>query len=445
VQRTSSIALFTLGVAAVVASGFWVAYGGREPSAATGRPPYVLPVTLGTVERGTLRPRARLTGTVASRNHARMGFELDGRIASLGVELGDRVAQGTVLAKLDERDAVTALHRAEAAAELAQRELDEILAGTREEEKRRLAAELQARKADAELAQKQVTRRRDLAASDVVSKGDMDVWEFALVAAEARVRSAAEALAEAEAGSRPEEIAVARAQLDLRRVEVEIARRAFEKSALVAPFDAAVVDRAAAIGDSVHAGDVVVELVDLARREIEVEVASADAARASAAAEAVVTADELAGFSLVTRLDALVPAADPQSRNFRGVIRLDADEDPEVRLKPGMFVRVDLALAPLENVRLVPADAVRVVASGTIVVRAVASAPEGGAPGLAAEWVPVRVLASDGRASAVEPLDPSKADLADGDRIVLVGVDLAFPGAPLLPREPASAASEAAQ
>ena len=63
-------------------------------------------------------------------------------------------------------------------------------------------------------------------------------------------------------------------------------------------------------------------------------------------------------------------------------------------------------------------------------------------PRLVAEWVPVRLLGVDPAGAAIEPL---AGRLAAGDRVVVTGVDLAFPGVTLAPRgvEPAAAAAPA--
>jgi hypothetical protein len=52
---------------------------------------------------------------------------------------------------------------------------------------------------------------------------------------------------------------------------------------------------------------------------------------------------------------------------------------------------------------------------------------------LGTELVPVRVLATEGAVSAVEPL--GEATLAAGDSVVVVGVDRIFPGALVVPRD----------
>lgn len=441
-KSSASFAWFVVGVAALGGVAWWLYSGKAAASPGGGPPPYVLPVTLAKVELGSIEPRTRLVGEVASAQTARLGFELAGRVAQIAVDQGASVKAGDVLAQLDQRDATAELARATAEAELARRELERWLAGARDEEKRRLAAELAVRKAEADLAEKDVKRGEELASESVISQADLDTRVSLRDAAVARVNAAEEAFKQAEIGSRPEEIAVQRAQVELREAEVQIARRNLDKSTLTAPFNAAVVSRSASLGDSVDANQVVFELVDLSTREIAIEIPSRDAARLARDARAVVTLEEFPEFELASKLDALIEAADAATRNFRGLIRLDAGEDVELRLKPGMFVRVELELAPLRDVLLVPADAVRVVQSGTIVVRA-KPVESNGQAGLAAEWVPVRVLGTHAGMSAVAAL--GDATLAAGEQVVVIGVDLAFPSAPLLPRETAKAAPEMAQ
>ena len=456
-RRFASLALLVLGTFAVLGVTWWLLTSEPESGPGQGRPPYVLPVTLATVARGDVEPQVQLTGSVTSSQRARLGFEVAGRISELLVREGDTVARGDRLAVLDDSDQRASLLRAEAMAALAERELERALAGSRSEEIRRLAADLEVRKAEADLARKEVERGRELAATNVISQSQLDTLISQSSTAQARVASAQEQLAQAEAGTRKEELEIARAQLDLRRAEVEIARNELAKTVLVAPSDGSIVRRLAALGDSIGAGSPVIEMVDLSAREIELEIPSRYGGQVGADAPVAITLDEFPDFRLRTQVDALVAAADVQSRNFRGIVRLDRGDDPELVLKPGVFVRARMGLVPLRERLTLPADALRIVPSGTIVVRAVpapadaapAAGPPGGgppgggppAPALAAEWVHVRLLGSAAGTSAVEVLE---GELAAGDQVVVTGVDLAFPGVPLLPRPPTGEAAPAA-
>jgi membrane fusion protein (multidrug efflux system) len=291
----------------------------------------------------------------------------------------------------------------------------------------RLEAELEQRRAEADLADSEVARNKELLGTSVIAQSTYDVLVASAKAARARVAAAEQTLARARSGRRPEELAIARAQVALRQSEVEIAQNELAKTELHAPFEAHVLVKSASLGETVAAGSPIYELIDLSRSEVEFEVPSTVAARLSAGGVAQLRLDESPDFALAVALDVVVAAADEQSRNFRALARLEAADDPEGRLKPGLFVRAEVELAPLSDVLLVPEDALRVVDAGTIVVRAVAGADGGG---LQAEWVPVRVLGTQDGTAAVEPLEGT---LAEGERVVLTGVDLAFPGVPLLP------------
>ncbi|MCY3000260.1 MAG: HlyD family efflux transporter periplasmic adaptor subunit [Planctomycetota bacterium] len=434
---SSLLLLLGLAVSAVVA---WLLFGREKPAAPPAqRPGFVLPVTLGSVRTGDLAPHAELTGSVVATTRSNIGFEVAARVATIDVEEGQLVEQGALLATVDARDAAAALARAKATVELAQRQLELVLSGERDETKRRLEAELAVRMAEAELARKEAERGAELVRSNVVSQSSLDALAAARATAEARVKSAEETLAQARAGSRAEDVAVQRAQLELRKAELAVAQREVEKCEIRAPFPAAIVRRIASVGDSLAAGSPVLEIVDRSRREIAIEIPSGIAARVGPKPRMRVSIVELRDFELETQLDAFIPVADEQSRVFRGLARLEPAEDKAGVLKPGMFVRVRLELEPLRGVRIVPSDAVRVVGAGTLVVRAKAGKGEDGNPNLTAEFVPVRVLGAQSGESAVEAL---AGELAAGDSIVVSGSDMAFPGAPLLPRSLPAAESK---
>jgi HlyD family secretion protein len=437
-KSSASFFALAVGIGAVVLTGWWLTRDDEAEQAGGGRPPYVLPVTLGTVQRQDLTPRVRLTGTVASERHARLGFDVSGRLRELEVREGDDVEKGEVLARLWDLDQQAVLARAKAAELLAQRELERDLAGSREEQILRLEAELQAAQADAEFAQSEVERNKDLVGTNVISKSRFQTLASAEAAAAARVRAAEERLREAQAGTRAEDIEVRRAELAMATAQVGIAQREVDKTELVAPFSGSVVRRLATVGDTVAAGAPIYEVVDLSRREIELEVPSRVVPGLGEHPPVVVTLDDRPNLRLATRIDSLVSAADEASGNFRGLVRIGPEQDPERDLKPGLFVRTEVELAPLRGALVVPSDAVRVMTEGRIVVRA---APGEQPQSLVAQWVPVRVLGSEGGWTAVEPLG---GELAEGDSIVVTGVDLAFPGAPLLPRPPATGAEAGA-
>ena len=162
----------------------------------------------------------RFVGRVEFGRASELSFERDGRIAVLGVDEGDAIEAGAVLARLDtarldaERDELRAA-RAEAAARL-------------------------------ELAVLRDGRARELVAEDVISPQRADDRRLERTAAEA---------------------ALARVDASLARVEVELA-----KSVLVAPFAGELSARRVDDGVVVRAGEPIVRLLEVARPELRVGV-----------------------------------------------------------------------------------------------------------------------------------------------------------------------------
>lgn len=425
----------TLGLGALALAGWFLARPDEEPPPAP-RPPFLLPVTLATVEQGELRPRAQLTATVRAARRARLAFELDGTVRELLAEEAQRVEGGAVLARLDRVDEELELVAAEAALELALREEALLQAGERDEEKRRLAAVLESARAEEDLARSEVERAEKLFESRVVSESEQDRRVSELRVAEKRRAAAEEQLARAEAGTRVEDLAIAAARVDQARARLATARHELEKNELRAPWTGSVLARFVSVGDYVASGDPVYELVDLEHLEIHVDVPGRLAPRLGTTTRALVRVPG-SPQAFETAMDALVPAADEAARSFRAIARLGPGDDGQAQLRPGMFVDLELVLEPVQGALLVPSDCLVYSETGARVVRA-AEGPPGpdGTPGLVAELVPVRVVAEEGGRSAVEALEGA---LAPGERVLLTGVDGAFPGVALLVRAPEAA------
>jgi RND family efflux transporter MFP subunit len=90
-----------------------------KPAESAGRP-----VSVVKVEAGKLESDIQLSGEIQAEKNVSLGFRIGGRVAERGVNVGDRVSAGQVIARLDptlERNALTA---ARAALEAARGEVD---------------------------------------------------------------------------------------------------------------------------------------------------------------------------------------------------------------------------------------------------------------------------------------------------------------------------------
>ncbi len=87
-----------------------------------------------TVERTTLKNEVRFSGSVEPADEVSLGFELQGKLQSLSVEVGDTVRKGQVIAVLSEADARSDLAQAKAVLAAETASLDSLMKGVREEE-----------------------------------------------------------------------------------------------------------------------------------------------------------------------------------------------------------------------------------------------------------------------------------------------------------------------
>ncbi len=339
-----------------------------------------IPVTVRAVERGRVTERVSLVGDVVTSRRAELAFERSGRVAEVLVDLGDIVAGGAILARLEDT--------------VLERELAVATAGTEEA------------RVNAEVAEREAARVRETG-GDLVSESVLDQRESDAAAARHRL---------------------AQAQAVAARIGAQL-----EQGRLRAPFDGVVTRRFVTDGTFAAIGREAFELVDLERRVAHIEIPPPVAAALDDGVEVTLSVDELPGLSVLAQLDRVVPAADPGTRTFLGLIHL-GERDPERRLLPGMFVRASIVRRDALDALVVPTDAVLRRPEGASVVML---AP--GDDGPTAVFVPVTISASTVDRTAVVPV--AGATLSVGAQVVLTGVDNVFPGAPLTPLQRAGRTS----
>lgn len=224
-------------------------------------------------------------GTVTARNEADLGFPMIGTVAERLVDIGDAVAQGAVLARLDPEDLEADLRAAEAGVIVARARL-------------RAATDAEA-------------RARELAARGVDSATRVEDAQRALTAAQAQLEQAQAARARAE---------------DMRAL-----------ATLRAPRDGVVTEVFAEPGATLSAGQPVVRLAGTDLREVVIDLPEPEVARlqignrfdAVLAARPAVTAG-----ATLTRID---PVAERATRTRRLYLALD---DPPDGFRLGALVRV---------------------------------------------------------------------------------------------------------
>lgn len=239
-------------------------------------------------------PRVDLTGTLKPWRDADVGFETQGRLVRIGVGVGDRVAEGQVLAFLDNSRAVAQVGQAESGVKAAE--------------------------ANLALAQDNLKRTEALAAQKAIS--------------------------EAEAEQARQQVALMRAQLDGAHASTKLAKSGAGLATAVAPFAGIVTRAPTGIGSIVNPGAPLIHIEDTSRFRLSATVGEEDVPLIArgAAVKIVYREHETAG-----KVIAIVPSLDPSTR--RAPVEIEVPNDG--RLLGWGFVRARiLGAAEVPAVRL---------------------------------------------------------------------------------------------
>ncbi len=199
----------------------------------------------------------RIYGSVDMRT-VDLAFEEAGRIDKLLFEEGASVTAGDVLARLDDTRYRIAADNAQAQAAVAQKQLDLLLAGARQEDIDAAKANVAAAKASETLAERTCARENRLGQASSIQRRDQACSEARV--AKAQRQAAQKQLDLLLAGTRAEEIEVARAQVVLAQSVCAEAERALKQTTLTAPVDGVIRARHKEKGDMVSASVPVYEL-----------------------------------------------------------------------------------------------------------------------------------------------------------------------------------------
>ncbi len=281
------------------------------------------------VRRQPFRSWVTASGEIVAARYADIGSSVMGRLVSLPVREGDRVAAGQVLARIDAVPAETEARAAEAS--LQALEADRAAA---------IAAEAESARS--------LERARALRDQGLTPQSELDSALAAADSARARREAAEKRIAEG-------------------RARLASARDRLAKTEITAPMDGVVTRLGAREGEMVvvgvqnQPGTILMTLSDLSSIDAEVEVAEADVMRLAVGQPATAKLEALPGRELAGRVVEIGASALPLSgtaaaaREFRVVVRL---EPAGTELRPGLTCDVAILAEERSDALTVPLQAV---------------------------------------------------------------------------------------
>lgn len=320
-----------------------------DPSAASprgGAPGASLPpkqVVLVSSEARQLPRTVTAPGTLAADEQASLSFKVAGRMNQLKVDLGSSVRKGQTIGQLETNDFNVRLQQAEAALQQARVRLGLPPAGEDDRIDTESTATVRQARALLDEAKSNLERTRQLVAQGIQAKAEQDRVESAFKVADSRYQDAVE------------EVRNRQAVLLQRRSELAIAKQQLAETTLYAPFDGAVREKRASMGEFLAAGTPVVTIVRLhpLRLRVEVPEREAQGIRPGQFVKVVVEGDE--GQSYSGRVARLSPAFQEQSRTL--IIEAEVDNQ-QGKLRPGSFAKAEIQTISTSDVVMVPASAI---------------------------------------------------------------------------------------
>jgi RND family efflux transporter MFP subunit len=261
------------------------------------------PVVVTEVKEQTLQKPVTLVGAVEPLRRSTIASEIAGLVEEFPVEEGDVVKKGDLLAKLRTKSLEIDLREAKA---------------------QKVEAEARYR-----LAKKNLERFKELYKKGVASLQQLQDAETEKDANSARVSQL-------------------QAQIDSHTYDLA-------RSKIVAPFDGYVTAEHTEVGQWIEVGGPVVELIDISRAEIDVDVPERYISQIRLGDLATINFDALPDLSIEGRITSIVPQADNESRTFPIKVVVD---NTEGLIKSGMVARVSFLIGEPSLVKLVPKDAI---------------------------------------------------------------------------------------
>jgi RND family efflux transporter MFP subunit len=278
-----------------------------------GGPRLPMTVELAEVERGDMVASIQVVGNLIGLQTVEATPKTSGRLESVAVHLGDRVQKGQMIAKVEDREITEQVKQAQAAYDVS-------------------VATIRQRQADLTLAQTNLERSRTLYERQLIPKQTLDDTD-------ARYQSAAAQLDLANAQS-----AQARARLE--ELSINLAN-----TVIASPLSGVVAKRVLDPGAWVTPSSSFVSVVDISVVRLVASIVEKDVRFVTAGMPADVEVDAFPGEKFTGTVAHVAPVLDPATRTAQIEVEI---QNPDFRLKPGMYARVTFITQRHEGVLVVP-------------------------------------------------------------------------------------------
>ncbi|HDP25671.1 MAG TPA: efflux RND transporter periplasmic adaptor subunit [Deltaproteobacteria bacterium] len=290
-----------------------------EPSVSRQSPPVAVVVT--PVEKMTIRDVGTYSGTLLPDSEFIVAPKIAGRVEKIFVEIGDILEQGQLVAILDDDEYVQQVIQARAEMDIAKASIDEA-------------------RSSLNLQQRELDRAKTLREKKILSEAELDTAEAQYMAALSRYN-----VTIAQAAYREAELRKAEVRLEYTRIR---ASWNGENSTRV------VGERYVDEGAMLSANAPIASILNISTLKAIIFVIERDYPRINSGQRAIISTDAYPGKTFPGTIARVAPVLQEAARQARVEI---AVSNPELLLKPGMFVRAQIEFDRRDDATVVPINA----------------------------------------------------------------------------------------
>ena len=360
-----------LGIIALVIVALAVlAYRTFKPKEIT--PNYITAIA----EIGDIENNVMASGKVKALNTVDVGAQVSGEVKRLFVEVGDQVAEGDLIAQIDQVTQKNTLSNEQASLEQSEAAIQSAKAEflSRQASLKSAQADLNSRQSELKQAQTDFSRLQGLVAIDAISQQEYDTQATRVETAKSAVENARAAIDNARAAIATTEANINSQQAALRKSQTNVstAKEDLSYTTIRAPMSGTVVSVTTEQGSTVNANQsapTIVTLADLSTVRINAQISEADVIN--------VQANMPVYFNIIgnpdQNYDATLKAIEPAPENISDTSSTDAAiyyvgyievPNTERRFRIDMTAQVYIVVNQAKNALLIPSAALQATSKG---------------------------------------------------------------------------------
>lgn len=310
-QTNVRLLVATIGVGLLLLTGGC----GSQKTAATSVEEQYIPVEVLPAAVQTLVETTNFSGKINSDQDLSLVPKMPGKVSSVHIQVGDKVSAGTVLFTLDTTDL--------------QKAVDMASFGVRSAE-----TNYQRTKEQIDLAKTNLERQQQLFAAGAISKAQLET-------------------AESQASETP--LQLVQIQWDQAKVSLQQAQEGLGNAVMTAPAEGTVTAVNVKPGEMASSALPSVTLTQLNALNVTLNVPENIVNSLKVGEEAKVTIPSAEAQELTGRISNIAPAADARTMLYAIKVAID---NPEGKIKPGMFAKVEIATKSRSDVLAVNSEAI---------------------------------------------------------------------------------------